>query len=78
MTPSLYLTRKPAAVQEIGQASRVGLPLIDQKRIELSHELGEIPTRSEVMRFALEVYLTVDLFESESDGRSSAAIKKKK
>lgn len=51
--------------------------LIDQKRIELSHKLGEIPTRSEVMRFALEAYLGVDLSESESDGRSNAAKTKK-
>ena len=43
--------------------------LIDAKRIELSASLGEIPTRTDVLRFALEAYLGEDLTESESDRR---------
>lgn len=31
---------------------------IDRKRIELQAELGRIPSRSEVMRLALDAYLT--------------------
>ena len=51
--------------------------LIDKKRIELSKKLGSIPSRSDVVRFALEQYLGVDLTESEVDGRkSSGAIRK--
>jgi Arc/MetJ-type ribon-helix-helix transcriptional regulator len=43
--------------------------LIDQKRIELSKELGSIPSRSDVVRFALEAYLEADLSETEADSR---------
>lgn len=46
--------------------------LIDQKRIDLSRKLGEIPTRSDVMRFALEAYLGVNLSDSEADGRKKS------
>ena len=31
--------------------------LLDEKRIELQKELGRIPTRSDVVRIALEKYL---------------------
>jgi hypothetical protein len=51
--------------------------LIDKKRIELSKKLGSIPTRSDVVRFALEQYLGVDLSDSESDGRKSNEAKRK-
>lgn len=44
---------------------------IDKKRIELSAKLGSIPSRSDVVRFALESYLGVDLTESEADGRKT-------
>lgn len=44
---------------------------IDKKRIELSTKLGSIPSRSDVVRFALESYLGVDLTESDADGRKS-------
>lgn len=44
---------------------------IDKKRIELSGKLGSIPSRSDVVRYALESYLGVDLSESEADGRKS-------
>lgn len=45
---------------------------IDKKRIELSAKLGTIPSRSDVVRFALEAYLGVDLSETEVDGRRTA------
>jgi Arc/MetJ-type ribon-helix-helix transcriptional regulator len=45
---------------------------IDKKRIELSAKLGSIPSRSDVVRFALETYLGVDLSETEADGRRSS------
>jgi len=37
---------------------------IDQKRIELSKELGSIPSRSDIVRIALEQYLK---FENKSN-----------
>ena len=45
---------------------------IDKKRIELSKSLGTIPSRSDVVRLALESYLGIDLSESDSDGRKTA------
>lgn len=45
--------------------------LIDAKRIELAAEMGTIPTRSDVLRFALESYLEVDLSGSEVDRRKA-------
>lgn len=48
---------------------------IDKKRIELSAKLGTIPSRSDVVRFALEAYLGVDLSETEVDGRRTAPAK---
>jgi hypothetical protein len=48
---------------------------IDKKRIELSAKLGSIPSRSDVVRFALENYLGVDLTETEADGRRTAPAK---
>jgi hypothetical protein len=45
--------------------------LIDKKRIELASTLKSIPTRSDVVRFALESYLGVTLALSEADGRST-------
>ena len=50
---------------------------IDKKRIELSKKLGPIPSRSDVVRFALEAYLNIDLTESEFDGRKTTAPKKR-
>lgn len=43
--------------------------LIDKKRIELSKEMGNIPTRSDVLRLALADYLGVDLSKWEADRR---------
>ena len=48
---------------------------IDKKRIELSAKLGTIPSRSDVVRFALETYLGVDLSETEVDGRRTVPAK---
>lgn len=45
--------------------------LIDAKRIELSAQMGAIPSRSDVLRFALEMYLDKDLSDSEIDRRRS-------
>ena len=44
---------------------------IDKKRIELSRKMGTIPSRSDVVRLALESYLGIDLSESDSDGRKT-------
>lgn len=46
--------------------------LIDAKRIELSAVRGGIPTRSDILRFALEAYLGADLSESDADRRRSS------
>ena len=44
---------------------------IDEKRIELREKLGVIPSRSDVLRFALEEYLGIELDTSEADRRST-------
>lgn len=46
--------------------------LIDKKRIELASTMKIIPTRSDVVRYALESYLGISLKETDSDGRSAA------
>ena len=51
---------------------------IDKKRIELNKKLGSIPSRSDVVRFALEEYLGVDLSTSEVDRRKTGAPAKRK
>jgi Arc/MetJ-type ribon-helix-helix transcriptional regulator len=43
--------------------------LIDAKRIELSGTMGNIPSRSDVLRYALEMYFGQDLSASEADRR---------
>ena len=47
--------------------------LIDAKRIELSQTMNTIPSRSDVVRLALEAYLQVDLSKTEVDGRRRTA-----
>ncbi len=47
--------------------------LIDAKRIELSVTMGSIPSRSDILRFALEKYLEQDLSEIEVDRRRASA-----
>jgi hypothetical protein len=44
---------------------------IDEKRIELREQFGTIPTRSDVLRLALEAYLGIDITTSEADRRST-------
>jgi hypothetical protein len=51
---------------------------IDKKRIELNKKLGSIPSRSDIVRFALEEYLGVDLSASEVDGRKTSVSTKRK
>ena len=51
--------------------------LIDAKRIELSTQMGTIPSRSDILRFALEMYLDQDLSDSEVDRRKSAVNRQK-
>lgn len=43
---------------------------IDAKRIELAGTSGSIPTRSEILRLALEGYLGIDLSKTEADRRT--------
>lgn len=45
--------------------------LIDRKRIELASTMGVIPTRSDVVRFALERYLETSLAQSDADRRTA-------
>ena len=47
--------------------------LVDKKRIELTEKLGAIPSRSDVVRFALGAYLGVDLSDWEADGRRASS-----
>ena len=47
--------------------------LIDAKRIELSVTMGSNPSRSDILRFALEKYLEQDLSEIEVDRRRASA-----
>lgn len=44
---------------------------IDEKRIELRATLGTIPTRSDVLRLALEAYLGIEMGPEDTDGRST-------
>lgn len=49
--------------------------LIDKKRIELAATMKIIPTRSDVVRYALESYLAISLGETDSDRRSKATLR---
>jgi Arc/MetJ-type ribon-helix-helix transcriptional regulator len=51
---------------------------IDEKRIALRAKLGTIPSRSDVLRFALEAYLGVSLSDSEADRRKSTGPAKRR
>ena len=51
---------------------------IDEKRIELRAKLGTIPSRSDVLRFALESYLGISLTTMETDRRSTTGPAKRK
>lgn len=50
---------------------------IDERRIALRETLGTIPTRSDVLRLALESYLGVALDGSETDRRSTTGPQKR-
>ena len=50
--------------------------LIDKKRIELASTMKIIPTRSDVVRFALEKYLGITMAETDQDRRTSDKLKK--
>lgn len=50
--------------------------LIDKKRIELASTMKIIPTRSDVVRYALEDYLGITLAETDQDRRTSDKTKK--
>jgi Arc/MetJ-type ribon-helix-helix transcriptional regulator len=51
---------------------------IDQKRIELRATMGTIPSRSDVLRLALEAYLGITLSETEADRRSTTGPEKRR
>ncbi len=50
--------------------------LIDKKRIELASTMKVIPTRSDVVRFALESYLGITMTETDQDRRTTDQLKK--
>lgn len=50
--------------------------LIDKKRIELASVMKVIPTRSDVVRYALENYLGITMAETDQDGRTTDKQKK--
>lgn len=47
--------------------------LIDKKRIELAASMKIIPTRSDVVRYALENYLGTSISETDADRRKSSS-----
>lgn len=51
---------------------------IDEKRIELRATLGSIPSRSDVLRLALEAYLGIKLTATEMDRRSTTGPEKRR
>jgi Arc/MetJ-type ribon-helix-helix transcriptional regulator len=51
---------------------------IDEKRIALRATMGPIPSRSDVLRFALESYLGITLAETEGDRRSTTGPEKRR
>jgi len=50
--------------------------LIDKKRIDLAPTMKVIPTRSDVVRYALESYLGITMSETDQDRRTSDKLKK--
>jgi len=51
--------------------------LIDKKRIELASKMDVIPTRSDVVRYALEMYLSAPLKDADT-GRLTTSTKEGK
>ena len=52
--------------------------LIDKKRIELASEMKIIPTRSDVVRYALADYLGISVEKTDGDLRTSVDTKQVK
>ena len=50
--------------------------LIDKKRIDLASTMKIIPTRSDVVRYALESYLGITMNETDQDRRTTDKLKK--
>lgn len=50
--------------------------LIDKKRIDLASTMKVIPTRSDVVRYALEIYLGIKMDETDQDRRTTDKLKK--
>jgi|GEM_PF-1084262 len=50
--------------------------LIDKKRIDLASTMKIIPTRSDVVRYALESYLGITMSETDQDRRTTDKLKK--
>lgn len=50
--------------------------LIDKKRIDLAATMKIIPTRSDVVRYALESYLGITMSEADEDRRTTDKLKK--
>lgn len=50
---------------------------IDEKRIALREKMGTIPSRSDVLRLALEAYLGIKLDQDEVDRRSTTGPQKR-
>jgi hypothetical protein len=50
--------------------------LIDKKRIELASTMKVIPTRSDIVRYALESYLGIKMDETDQDRRTTDRLKK--
>lgn len=68
------MTRTQLNVRVSGVLERA----IDEKRIELRESLGTIPTRSDVLRLALEAYLGIQMGPEDTDGRSTTGPKIRK
>lgn len=51
---------------------------IDEKRIELRATMGTIPSRSDVLRLALEAYLDIRLDGVEADRRTTTGPEKRR
>jgi hypothetical protein len=51
---------------------------IDERRVQLRAKLGVIPTRSDVLRLALEAFLGLEVSVFERDGRTTAGPDKRR
>jgi Arc/MetJ-type ribon-helix-helix transcriptional regulator len=69
--PTMSRTQLNVRVSEVLEKA------IDEKRIALREKLGTIPSRSDVLRFALESYLGIKLDGAEIDRRSTTGPQKR-